>query len=276
MKKLFILLVLSLTSGVYTYAQNPKIVAHRGAWKNTHVPENSIASLNQAISQKVWGSEFDVQLTKDNILVVNHNDDFLGIDIATSTYQELLAKKLENGESIPTLEAYIKEGMKQNDTKLVLELKPSRLGKEYTLKATELTFKLVEELGAQEHVVYISFSYDACLKLRELDSNAHIQYLAFQMPKNVTEEQIQNPAFNQYMAGVKNVTELKTVSLSGFDYHTKLLIEKPELIKQAKDLGLASNVWTANDEQELRFFIDQNIDYITTDEPELLKELLDK
>ena len=274
MKKLFIVFAITFMSTALSYAQNPKIVAHRGAWKNTHVPENSIASLQEAIKQKAWGSEFDVQLTKDDVLVVNHNDDFYGIEIATSTYEDLLAKKHNNGESIPTLEEYIKEGMKQNGTKLVLELKPSKLGKERTLQAAELTSALVKKLGAQNHVVYISFSYDACLKFRELDKDAHIQYLSFQMPKTVSKEQLNNPAYAQYMAGTKTPAELKAANLSGFDYHNKLLTEKTEFIKQAKELGLATNVWTVNDKEELKYFIDQDVEYITTDEPELLQTLL--
>ena len=274
MKKHIILFAVACMTSVMSYAQNPKIVAHRGAWKNTHVPENSIASLNEAIKQNAWGSEFDVQLTKDDILVVNHNDDFYGIDIATSTYQDLLAKKHNNGESIPTLEAYIKAGMKQNETKLVLELKPSRLGKERTLRAVELTSALVKNLGAQNHVVYISFSYDACLKFHALDKEAHIQFLSFQMPKTVSAEQLNNPAYSQYMAGPKTPQELKDAGLAGFDYHNKLLIEKTAFIKEAKELGLATNVWTVNDAEELKYFMEQGVEYITTDEPELLKSLI--
>src|SRR5690625_6555704 len=74
-------------------AQKTKIITHRGAWKNTEVPQNSIASLRAAAEQGAWGSEFDVHLTKDDVLVVNHDQDFMGIDIATSTYEELLADR---------------------------------------------------------------------------------------------------------------------------------------------------------------------------------------
>ncbi|WAC41804.1 glycerophosphodiester phosphodiesterase family protein [Pedobacter sp. SL55] len=61
------------------------VIAHRGAWKTQNLPENSIASLKEAIKIGCFGSEFDVQFTKDNIAVVNHNGDFLGKDIASST-----------------------------------------------------------------------------------------------------------------------------------------------------------------------------------------------
>ena len=274
MRKLVVLCAVLFMSGMYSFAQTPKIIAHRGAWKNTHVPQNSIASLQAAIQQKAWGSEFDVQLTKDEVLVVNHDDDFYGIDIATSTYQELLAKKHPNGESIPTLEAYIQAAMSQNVTKLVLEVKPSKLGTERTLQTVALIVPLVKKLKAADHLVYISFSYEACLKLRELDKNAHIQYLSFQLPAKVDPAKLKDPAFSQYAAGVKTPQELKMVGLSGFDYQMKLLKDQATYIEDAKKIGVASNVWTVNKEEDLQFFIDHHIDYITTDEPELLHKLL--
>lgn len=89
------------------------VIAHRGAWKKNNLPENSIAALKQAIKLKCYGSEFDVHMTSDSILVVNHDPEFLGIKIETSTYDELLQKSLSNGEKIPTLSNYLKAGMKQ-------------------------------------------------------------------------------------------------------------------------------------------------------------------
>jgi glycerophosphoryl diester phosphodiesterase len=90
-----------------------QVIAHRGAWKKNGIPENSIASLKEAIRLGCFGSEFDVHMTADSILVINHDAEFLGLPIAKLPYQELLAKKHSNGEDIPTLEAYLREGMKQ-------------------------------------------------------------------------------------------------------------------------------------------------------------------
>lgn len=56
----------------YNFLKNG-VVAHRGAWKNDGLPQNSIASLKKAISLEVAGSEFDVQLTADGVLVLNHD-----------------------------------------------------------------------------------------------------------------------------------------------------------------------------------------------------------
>jgi glycerophosphoryl diester phosphodiesterase len=55
-----------------TFADNV-VVAHRGAWKQKDIPENSIASLKHAIELNCTGSEFDVRMTADDILIVNHD-----------------------------------------------------------------------------------------------------------------------------------------------------------------------------------------------------------
>src|SRR5665648_155520 len=58
------------------------VIAHRGAWKKDSLPQNSIASLQNAIRLGVAGSEFDVQLTADEVLVVNHDPIFQGMNLS--------------------------------------------------------------------------------------------------------------------------------------------------------------------------------------------------
>ena len=50
-----------------------KAIAHRGFWKTPGSSQNSITSLLKADSIGCYGSEFDVWLTKDSKLVVNHD-----------------------------------------------------------------------------------------------------------------------------------------------------------------------------------------------------------
>lgn len=51
------------------------IVAHRGFWncEEAGYAQNSVAALRQAQLAGFWGSEFDVQLTADTIVVSNHD-----------------------------------------------------------------------------------------------------------------------------------------------------------------------------------------------------------
>lgn len=246
---IFILTCLIMTFN--SNAQTTKIIAHRGAWKNTNAPQNSIAALEEAIKGKYWGSEFDVCLTKDDVLIVNHDNDFKGIDIATSESKDLLNQRLSNGEKIPTAKEYMLAGS-NHPIKMIYEIKPNKLGKERTIKSTELSYKLVKNLKALQQTIFISFSYDACLKLREMDTNVQIQYLG----------------------NDKSPKQLHIDKITGLDFNIGVYKNHPDYIKEAKKYNMQTNVWTVNDAETMRHFIEQNIDFITTDEPELLKQLL--
>ena len=103
-------------------------------------------------------------------------------------------------------------------------------------------------------VEFIAFDWDACLKFRELDKKAKVHYLN----------------------GDKSPAEVKAAKLTGVDYHYTIFQKNPNLIKEFKALKLKTNAWTVNKEEDMKFLIDQKIDYITTDEPELLKTILNK
>jgi len=254
MKKSALYVVVYLLFAVNVFAQFNKniVIAHRGAWKVAGLPENSIASLNHAVALGCHGAEFDVHLTKDGVIVVNHDDNFYGMDIEKATYAELLTKQHPNGEKIPTLEAYLREGMKQTKTKLILEIKTSTVNLDRSLELTRLTVALVKKLKAEKWVEYICFSYDVGKKIHELNPKAKVAYLTGDVAPDVA----------------------KKDGYTGLDYHFSVYKEHPTWIKEAKALGLTVNAWTVNDKPEMQTLINQNVEYITTNEPELLFEVL--
>ncbi|WP_200978744.1 glycerophosphodiester phosphodiesterase family protein [Echinicola sp. 20G] len=230
-----------------------KVIAHRGAWKVDQLPQNSIASLNKAIQIGCEGSEFDVWMTSDEVLVVNHDADFQGLPIETSTYAQLLELSHENGEKISTVEEYLQKGMEQNTTKLIFEIKPSKVSVERSKLIAEKSVKTVKELKAEKWVDYITFSYEGGLKAIETDPNANVAYLS----------------------GDKTPEELSKAGFFGFDYNIKVLKNNPEWIQQAQNLGLTVNSWTVNKEEDMKWLLEQKADFITTDEPELLLKLIE-
>ncbi|UZD24239.1 glycerophosphodiester phosphodiesterase family protein [Algoriphagus halophytocola] len=257
MRLLLFTLLTALSACTISFAQKSfhqnKVIAHRGAWKAEGLPQNSIASLKQAVELGCEGSEFDVWMTADGVLVVNHDADFEGMDIETSTYQELTAKKLPNGEQLPTVKAYLKAGKKQKGTKLIFEIKPSRISVERSIEIAEKSVMMVKKMKAEKWVDYITFSYEGGLKAIETDPEANVAYLT----------------------GDKTPAELKEAGYFGFDYNINLLRKNPQWIKEAQELGLTVNAWTVNKEEDLKWFLEQNPDFITTDEPELLFKLME-
>ena len=230
-----------------------KVIAHRGAWKTKNFPQNSLASLEEAIRLGCEGSEFDVWMTADSILVVNHDADFLGMPIETSSYATLLEKTLPNGEKIPTVEAYLKRGMEQTSTKLIMEVKTSEISKERSLLLADKAVQLVKDLEAEKWVDYIAFDYDMCIKIIALDREANVAYLE----------------------GDKTPEELKEAGFFGLDYHYSLLKQNPNWIDEAHKLGLTVNAWTVNKKEDMQWLLDRNVRFISTDEPEMLFEVID-
>ncbi|MGB3006062.1 MAG: glycerophosphodiester phosphodiesterase family protein, partial [Chitinophagaceae bacterium] len=104
------------------------VIAHRGAWKKDKLPENSIASLKQSIVAEYSGSEFDVRMTADDSLVINHDPEYNKLSIEKTKYADLITFRLSNGETLPTLREYILAGKENNtSTSLICEIKPSEI-----------------------------------------------------------------------------------------------------------------------------------------------------
>jgi len=236
-----------LALSTITIAQT-KVVAHRGAWKNTGLPENSIAALKAAIKMGCDGSEFDVHMSADSVLFINHDAHIQGLAIETTPSATLAALKLTNGEAFPTLKEYLKEGIKQKKTRLVLEIKPSAVSKERGIALTHKVVEMVNSLKAASKVDYISFDYEICKEITKIAPKSTVQYLM----------------------GDKTPDELIADGIHGLDYNLKVLEKNPDWVKYANDKKLITNAWTVNDEKSMDWLINDKIDLITSNEPEIL------
>ncbi|HEU4633584.1 MAG TPA: glycerophosphodiester phosphodiesterase family protein [Flavisolibacter sp.] len=237
-------------STVAAFAPNP-VVAHRGAFKAHGYPENSIASLKEAIRLQCTGSEFDVRMTADDSLVINHDPHYNKLEIEKTTYSELASHKLSNGETLPTLRQYLQAGLQNNQhTRLVLEIKPTS-SKERARLLAERVVAMVKALNAAPMTLYISFDYDILKRVIEVAPGAPTQYLNGDVPPE----------------------QLKADGISGADYHFSVFQKHPEWIGGARQNGIALNAWTVNEEKDMRWLLDSGFNYITTNEPELLLEV---
>ena len=71
-----------------------KVVAHRGYWKTGGSAQNSIAALVKADSIGCYGSEFEVWMSADGAIVVNHDPSFKGKRMEQTSFDELTALTL--------------------------------------------------------------------------------------------------------------------------------------------------------------------------------------
>jgi glycerophosphoryl diester phosphodiesterase len=228
-------------------AQDTKIIAHRGAWKEFNLPENSIAALQKAIEIKAFGSEFDVRRTLDGKLVVNHDPTHFGDTIELKTYAALNAKKLSNGEDLPLLQDYFKKGTaSSHQTLLICEIKAALLSNTTSqLTATE-TVELAKQLDIEEKIIYISFDFDVLQTIKTLRPSATVLYLE----NNKTLEQIMAAKFN------------------GINFNYAQFLGNPSIAANAKKLHLMLGSWTVNKDEDFNQLLAQGIQYITTNYPE--------
>lgn len=230
-----------------TYNNN-SIVAHRGAWKKNNLPQNSIASLKEAIRLKCKGSEFDIILSADDSLVVNHDPDYNKIIVQDSKYSDLMNLKLSNGERLPNLREYILAAKQNNtSTKLYCEFKNYGLSSAKKKIFVEKTLALVKELNAEQLMVYISFDYGLLKQIRNVNYTADLQYLG----------------------GNYSPKQLKLDNIASSSSNFTVYEANPEWIEDALKNNLELNVWTVNDINRINFYLNKKFDAITTDEPEL-------
>ena len=236
-------------------APGPQVVAHRGYWKTEGAAQNSIASLLKAGEIGVYGSEFDVNLTADDELVVNHDFTYKGLVIRESTLAELRndTLRLANGELIPTLDEYLEASLQYPEMKLVFELK-SKGDPEYEATAIRKSIEAIKRHGVQKRVEFISFSLSAC---REF---------ARQMPRNRVE----------YLGGEMAPDELKKLDISGIDYHHSVFLSRPEWVVEAHNKGMVVNAWTVDEDKDIERMLLLGVDQITTNNPERVMELAEE
>lgn len=231
------------------------VVAHMGFHRSEtgRQTPNSLASLKAAQENAFWGSECDVNLTSDDVIVVCHGPKWQEVDIRNSSYADTVRfLTLHDGETIPTLDQYLDQ-LSQARTVLVLELKV-QLDEE---RENVMTDKAIEALKAHglfdpRRVIFISFSHHICKKIAK-------EYPDFT---------------NQYLGGDIVPSQLHEEGINGIDYSYPVLHAHPEWIKEAQDLGMSVNVWTIDDEDKINEMIGLGVDQITTNEPLLTRSLI--
>ncbi len=231
------------------FAEN-QVVAHRGAWKMKGYPHNSMASLKEAFALGCAGSEFDVCVSADSVPFVNHDAVYASYTIESTPADVLSTIRLPNNEVFPSLSSFLEEGMKQNKTKLVIEIKTTQTRLSRIHAVTDVIVAKVHEMKAEAWVEYIAAEYEVLKRILVRDPGAKVYYIS----------------------GNKTPAEAVADKLYGLDYKYTVYQSNPNYITEAKNLGLKLNTWTVNSASDMDWFLEQKFDYISTDNPELLFE----
>lgn len=186
-------------------------------------------------------------------MVIFHDAKRNGKYIEDYTFEELRQTPLANGEKIPTLREYIAEAKKQNRTKLIIDVKSLVVNESRTIELFRAVNKLVYEMKAQAWVEYLGGDLQAIVQMQK-ETKLHIAYLG---------------NWNQDLPECAPES-VKKNGLRCLDYQDQQYQKHPEWLPIFRKKGIHLNVWTVDNEKDMRYFLNEGFHYITTNEPELL------
>ena len=213
-----------------------KIIAHRGGGNEGR--ENTLSGLEAAWSAGAYGSEIDIQRTKDGYYVLNHDSTFKRVAGDSRRPEEMTMREIRklsvDGEPIPTFE----EMLIASRGKMVLftELK----GRTADQKMADDAVSLVKQYQMEDEVVLISLNYDI------------IDYIESEYPEIQT--------------GFLTFASFGDTAALNCDY---LGLEEEsattDAINAIHDEGKKVLVWTANGKGSQKFFLCSKVDGLITD-----------
>ena len=242
-----------------------KIFAHRGA--SAYAPENTLEAFELAVKMGADGVELDIHMTKDGELVVAHDEEIgrvangFGL-IRNMTTAELKKHRFNRTHpefehaTIPTLrEVY--EFLKPTGLHINTELKTSRIRYDHM---EEKCVKLANELGMTDRVLYSSFNLASLKLLKRIDPRARVGLLRTPIGK-INDRKVIDPWDLAHMLGIDAIHP-----------HFSELLQYNEADK-AHTLGMQVNVWTVNDEADMRKCLEAGADTLIGDYPDRMVKI---
>ncbi len=228
-----------------------KVWAHRGA--SAHAPENTLPAFELAQVLGADGIELDVQLSRDGVPVVIHDERIDRVSDGTGNVRDYTLRELRRfnmnrkfpayGEVvIPTL-SEVYDLVKRTDLAINLELKNSVVFYE---GMEELVLELAREKGLEDRVIYSSFNHYSMRKMKKLKPSARVAFLCSDGILDGAGYAVRNGAYALHPS-------LKNMEYPGLD-----------LVRECHDRNIKVHVWTVNEERDLERMKSAGVDAVIT------------
>ena len=239
----------------------PAIIAHRGA--SAYAPENTLAAFELAVRQKADAIELDVKLTKDNHVVVFHDQT---LERTTGVQGRVIDAKLADlrgldagshfdvaywGETIPTLDEVFELVGRQILTNVELTNYASP-----TDHLPERVAEIVKSHNLAERVMFSSFNPIALLRIHRKLPEVPIGLLALDGSKG-------------FWARSRLGELLRYQSL-----HIALEDVAASLVDRIHRQSCRLLVYTVNQAEDMRRLLQIGVDGIFTDDPLTARRIL--
>lgn len=232
-------------------ATEPLVIAHRGA--SAVAPENTLASIREAIRLGAKVIEFDVRTTRDGELVVFHDDKLDRLAGRAGTIEESdwsLVKTLDvgawftkgdfAGERIPTFEEAVQACLDGGAMPLI----------EHKTGSASAYAEVIRKLAAADRVIVQSFDWKFLTQFREAMPDVPIGALG-----------------SKELDAKKHETLLSLrPDWVGWSYKDL----RPDQIGIVREAGAKLALWTVNDPAAAKVWVEQGADGIITDVPDVV------
>ncbi len=221
-----------------------RFIAHRGL-SSLYYENSELSFIMAGQSAFFWGIETDIWQTADGVWVCSHDENPFedsSIKLGNITYAEaaLIPLKSIGGEQIEsvylcTLERYLAICAEYSKV-AVIELK----FRADTQRLEALT-AFISSRFSLDRVMFISFHSANITSLIALEGNISAQVL------------------------VSSATSAALYINSGYHIGISKNAVLDSIIASCKQRGLLINIWTVNDIQTARFYLEKEVDFVTTD-----------
>lgn len=237
-----------------------KVWAHRGA--SAYAPENTLPAFELAAALGCDGVELDVQLSKDGVPVIIHDESIDRVSdgqglVCNYTLHELKQFNfnrnfpLYGSVTIPTLEE-LYNLLKDTDLTVNVELKNHFIFYE---GLEEKVLSLASEYNMQKRIVYSSFNHLSMLRIRQLREDARIAFL--------------------YRDGLVDVADYAYRNKAYAIHPERHNIKYPGFMKACRKKGIKVHVWNVNEELDMEHMIAAGVDAVITNRPDLAMNIAD-
>lgn len=226
-----------------------KVWAHRGA--SGHAPENTLPAFELAHAMGADGIELDVQLTRDGVPVVIHDERIDRVSDGVGYVKDYTLEELKNfnmnqafpaygNVAIPTLEE-VYDLVKKTDLTVNVELKNSAIFYE---GLEEKVLRLAEEKGIADRIIYSSFNHYSMRKVKQLLPSARIAFL--------------------YSEGILDIADY-ACRYGAYAVHPSVkCTEYPNMVRECHGRNVKVHVWTVNEEVDFEKMRKLGVDAVIT------------
>ena len=233
--------------------EQPLVIAHRGA--SGYRPENTLSAFQLAVDQRADMIEIDLHLSRDDAIVIRHDEDLasLGLkrEIRAVDLAQIQSLDAGDGEKVPTLDEVLDRF--GSEIAFNLEIKTGSDGAYPGFEAAAL--RAVEGRGLLASTLFSSFCDGVLGRLRALSSQARLAVLvSARRPAGALER-------------------ARAVGAEALNPYFRLA--NTDLIDVAHAEGFAVYPYAVDALAELRRCLEVGVDGIFTNYPDRLRGLVD-